>query len=183
MKKLNQLLNKLPLLIAFGAIGWAIWPKAESRDRAVDVVNNVFRGNGGQLCTVKPGSVYDGDTLRVLCDRSELKIRMCGIDAPEKDQPGGIEARDYLRSLLPDGAEVVVIPVEEDRYGRTVAEIWNDANSEQFVNGAMVLAGRAWHYEQYSGSCPNKEAIATAAQIGEKPQGEPPWDFRRKNRK
>jgi endonuclease YncB( thermonuclease family) len=103
--KLNQFLNKLPLLIAFGAIGWAIWSQgAVRRERAVDVANNVFRGNGGQLCTVKPGSVYDGDTLRVLCDRSELKIRMCGIDAPEKDQPGGIEARDYLRSLSIDNS-------------------------------------------------------------------------------
>ena len=47
---------------------------------------------------LKPGSIYDGDTLRVVRDGEELKIRLCGIDAPEIKQPLGIESRDYLRS-------------------------------------------------------------------------------------
>ena len=40
-----------------------------------------------QLWEVKADSVYDGDTFRVIKDNKELKIRMCGIDAPEKRQP------------------------------------------------------------------------------------------------
>lgn len=40
-----------------------------------------------QLWEVKAGSVYDGDTFRVIKDNKELKIRLCGIDAPEKRQP------------------------------------------------------------------------------------------------
>jgi endonuclease YncB( thermonuclease family) len=51
-----------------------------------------------QEWTVKPGSIYDGDTLRVVRGNEELKIRFCGIDAPELDQPLGIESRDYLRT-------------------------------------------------------------------------------------
>ena len=35
-----------------------------------------------QLWEVKAGSVYDGDTFRVIKDNKELKIRLCGIDAP-----------------------------------------------------------------------------------------------------
>lgn len=57
----------------------------------------------------------------------ELKIRLCGIDAPEKDQQFGIESRDHLRSLIDRGIEdgrLIVLPVEQDRYGRTVAEIF-----------------------------------------------------------
>ena len=51
---------------------------------------------------LKPGSIYDGDTLRVVKGDEELKIRFCGIDAPEvkPKQPMGIESRDYLRSLV-----------------------------------------------------------------------------------
>ncbi len=49
----------------------------------------------GQLV---PRSIYDGDTLRARRGEEELKIRFCGIDAPEKKMPMGIEARDHLRS-------------------------------------------------------------------------------------
>ncbi len=47
---------------------------------------------------LKPGSIYDGDTLRARRGEEELKIRFCGIDAPEKKMPMGIEARDHLRA-------------------------------------------------------------------------------------
>jgi endonuclease YncB( thermonuclease family) len=43
-------------------------------------------------------SVYDGDSLRLVRGNEELKIRLCGIDSPELDQPLGIESRDYLRT-------------------------------------------------------------------------------------
>jgi endonuclease YncB( thermonuclease family) len=49
---------------------------------------------------VKEGSIYDGDTLRVVRGSEEQKIRFCGIDAPEKDVPMGVESRDHLRSLV-----------------------------------------------------------------------------------
>ena len=49
---------------------------------------------------VKEGSVYDGDTLRVVKGNEEVKVRFACIDAPEAKQEGGIESRDYLRSLL-----------------------------------------------------------------------------------
>ncbi len=39
--------------------------------------------------TVKPGSIYDGDTLRLVGNNEELKVRLCGIDAPEKEMPLG----------------------------------------------------------------------------------------------
>jgi endonuclease YncB( thermonuclease family) len=56
-----------------------------------------------------PGSVYDGNTLRVTDGAKELKIRLCGIDASEKDQPMGVESREHLRSLIDhgDGSRVV----------------------------------------------------------------------------
>lgn len=44
------------------------------------------------------GSIYDGDTLRVVRGNEELKIRFCGTDSPELKQTLGVEARDYLRT-------------------------------------------------------------------------------------
>ncbi len=50
-----------------------------------------------EIYQLKPGSIYDGDTLRVQRNGEELKIRFCGTDSPEIKQPMGIEARDHLR--------------------------------------------------------------------------------------
>lgn len=75
--------------------------------------------------SLKPGSVYDGDTLRVVRDNEELKIRFCGIDATEKKMAMGVESRDHLRSLATiNNGELLLIPIEKDRYGRTVAEVY-----------------------------------------------------------
>ena len=47
-----------------------------------------------------PGSIYDGDTLRVTDGSQEIKVRLCGIDAPERDMPMGVESRDHLRNIV-----------------------------------------------------------------------------------
>lgn len=156
------------------------------------IINNILPSNpNSKYCTVKPGSIYDGDTMRVLCNGEEIKVRFCGIDAPEKKQARGIESRDYLRSLLPDNAQVIVIPIEKDRYGRLVAEIWNDAiNGENYINGNMVLAGMAWHYEKYSSNCSDRQALTTAELLAKQnnlgvhadPNSIKPWNWRKQNK-
>ena len=74
-----------------------------------------FKDNHAEAWKVKPGSIYDGDTLRLIDSERELKIRLCGIDAPELKQPLGIESRDYLRSLIAKGdGTIYVLPIEKD---------------------------------------------------------------------
>ena len=155
----------------------------------IEAINKTPTEGDSRLCQVKPGSIYDGDTLRVICDREELKIRFCGIDAPEKAQAGGIESRDHLRSLVARGSgEIVVMPIESDRYGRTVAELFIPIGNETEIhlNTQMIIDGYAWHYAQYSGNCPNylafEEAEAIAKMNGDYIQGQPPWEYR-KNQK
>ena len=126
-----------------GALGLLIWGWFHYNPPQSGVIaeagDRVTGNPPGKQCTVSPGSVYDGDTARFLCDGAEIKVRFCGIDAPEAKQPGGIEARDYLRSLLPDNAPVTIVPVENDRYGRLVAEVWrDDIEGEQNINANMV---------------------------------------------
>jgi endonuclease YncB( thermonuclease family) len=147
---------------------------------------------GGQVYRLVPGSVYDGDTLRVSDGAQELKIRLCGIDAPEKDQLMGVESRDHLRSLIDRGdGSLVVVPVEQDRYGRTVAEIFvpmSGTEEEIHVNSQMVLDGMAYHYARYSGGCPNgmllagaeDRAKAQSAGVWAKAGAVNPWDWRKR---
>ena len=140
----------------------------------------------GELWQVKEGSIYDGDTLRVIKGNEELKIRFCGIDAPEKAQTLGIESRDYLRSLVAFSKDQVYLtPIERDRYGRTVAELF-DTNGN-FLNAEMVKAGLAYHYQRYSGNCPHKQDIVVAEKTAQKSKlgvwgnnnSQPPWEWRR----
>jgi endonuclease YncB( thermonuclease family) len=148
---------------------------------------------------VVANSIYDGDTLQVKNSFQKMKIRFCGIDAPEKNQPLGIQARDYLRSLVNKGdGSIVVVPVEQDRYGRTVAELFvtpkpgsgYQAGEEIHVNSAMVMAGYAYHYTRYSGNCPNRDAIVTAENIAKQkragvwanPNAIRPWEWRKQKR-
>ena len=141
----------------------------------------------GELWQVKEGSIYDGDTLRVIRGNEELKIRFCGIDAPEKKQVLGIESRDYLRSLVAfSQGQVYITPIENDRYGRTVAELF--CINGNFLNAEMVKAGLAYHYQRYSGNCPHKQGIVIAEKTAQKSKlgvwgnnnSQPPWIWRKK---
>jgi micrococcal nuclease len=97
-------------------------------------------------------SVYDGDTIRADIDcgfgiwTANQSLRLLGIDAPELGKPGGKEARDYLRSVLPVGTEVVIRTVkdESEKYGRLLASI--SLNGED-VNLTMIQTGHAVPYD------------------------------------
>ena len=151
------------------------------------VINNPLVANF-PTCNVKPGSVYDGDTLRLNCSGQELKIRFACIDAPEKKQAGGIQARDHLRLLLTNsGNQVKVNTITTDRYGRTVAELYTPAG--ELVQLQQAKDGMVWGYEKYKKDCPSWNAIAQAQTLAQ--QGKrglwagnpiPPWEWRRSNR-
>lgn len=149
--------------------------------------------NYAQQWQVKPG-IYNGDTLRVKRGDEELEIRFCGIDAPELKQPLGIESRDYLRSLIAKGNGTIhVLPIEEDRYGRTVAELWipikPDYEQQIHLNTAMVEAGYAYHYQQYSGNCESAENLGWAEKLARDEKlgvwggnHQKPWEWRKANK-
>lgn len=155
---------------------------------AVSGAAGISSNNNGQIWTVKRAP--DGDTITAVNSLQSLKIRFCGIDAPEKSQPLGIESRNYLRNLLDKAnRQVIINKIEIDRYGRTVAEIFTRVNGvDTFINQSMVEAGFAYHYSRYSGNCPNKNAIEQAESIAKSkrlgvwsdPNLEKPWDYRKR---
>jgi endonuclease YncB( thermonuclease family) len=179
----KNLLNSLPLLLGVGAIAYSCTStnSVEIIDSKLDYVDSL------PVCDVVPGSVYDGDTIRVNCGTGETKIRFACIDAPEvkPSQSMGIESRDNLRKIL-DFAEnkVRVDAITTDRYGRTVAELWVDMG---LVQSLQAIDGMAWGYEQYKDDCKSWDAVAsseaTARSEGKGIWGTsnpiPPWKFRR----
>lgn len=134
---------------------------------------------GSLHCVVS--SIHDGDTLRAECGSERIQVRFYCLDAPELAQrPWGLESRDYLRSLIPSGADIRLRLMDTDRYGRRVAEIYKgDTN----INLEMVKAGQAAVYSPYcheSGYF-TAEALARKKRIGiwDKPGiQQTPWNYR-----
>ena len=90
--------------------------------------------------------VADGDIVTVLRGKEQVKVRLDGIDAPEKKQSFGTKSKDALAGLV-FGKTVTVQSKGTDRYGRTLGVISvGDTN----VNQKLVAGGWAWHYKQYS---------------------------------
>jgi endonuclease YncB( thermonuclease family) len=133
----------------------------------------------------KVAAVADGDTVTVLDNANVAhKIRLAGIDAPEKKMPYGLECRQALVD------EVLTKPVtvewtKHDRYQRLVGKVMVDgldANLEQLKRGC------AWHYKQYaSEQSPLDRAVYANAEIIARQAGKglwadpapvPPWEWR-----
>lgn len=123
--------------------------------------------------------VNDGDTITVLHDRQPEKIRLHGIDAPEKGQPFSERAKQFASGLA-FGRAVTIRVVDHDKYGRTVADVvLADGRS---LNRELVRAGYAWWYRRYSNDRTLAEleahARATRSGLWADPHAVPPWEWR-----
>lgn len=126
--------------------------------------------------------VDDGDSLRVIVGEREARVRLHGIDCPEKGQPFGDEARDFTRARALD-RDVTLEVVDADRYGRLLAKVHA---GDVDLNLELVAAGLAWHSTLHS----SDPALAAAQQAAQR-EGRglwadrdpiPPWTFRRQQR-
>ena len=134
-------------------------------------------------------AVADGDTITVLdADKVQHKIRLAGIDAPEKKQAFGNRSKESLSDLT-FGKAVNVETNKRDRYDREIGKVLVNG---QDVNLVQVERGMAWFYRQYQlEQSPNDrtlyEAAEDAARAGKRGlwrdvDPTPPWDFRRATR-
>jgi endonuclease YncB( thermonuclease family) len=90
--------------------------------------------------------IVDGDTIDVAHAGETVRIRLEGIDCPERDQPFAEEAR-ALTALLVEGKTVEVIAKEKDAYGRTAARVFVDGRD---LSAELLKAGLATHYRKYN---------------------------------
>ncbi len=90
--------------------------------------------------------VHDGDSIHVTPEgQGRIVIRLAGIDAPERQQRYGSDARDHLASMILN-QPVEVHCYKKDRYKRQLCIVFHD-NTD--INLAMVSAGLAWHYKKF----------------------------------
>ena len=90
--------------------------------------------------------VIDGDTLAL--DGVEPRIRLWGVDAPERDQRGAQAATDALRAVAGQGVRVSYIEIDRDRYRRIVARVFLPDGQE--INRTMIEGGTASEFCRYS---------------------------------
>ena len=133
--------------------------------------------------TGKVVGVTDGDTITVLdATQTQHKIRLDGIDTPEKGQAFGTQAKKALSDKV-FAKQVTVKYKERDRYGRIVGIVML---GNRWINHEMVAEGWAWHYKQYSSdqNLAAAEIKAREARKGLWHDGNPvpPWDWRRAQR-
>ncbi len=126
--------------------------------------------------------VTDGDTLTVIVDGLQIKVRLNGIDAPEKKQPFGNASRKALSDLV-FGQRVSIVPLGKDRWGRTIAEAFTVDGRR--VGLAMVSQGMAWHFVKYApADLPladaEKDARARKRGLWAEVEPVPPWEWRSK---
>lgn len=132
--------------------------------------------------TGKVVGISDGDTITIIenLDNGRFKIRLYGIDAPEKKQDFGQKAKQYLSSLI-FNKEVKIKFTEIDRYGRIIGKVYlNDIE----INIEMLKAGMAWHYSRYDQTSAyitaEKQARKNGIGLWSMKNPIPPWNFRRK---
>jgi len=143
--------------------------------------------------------VSDGDTITVLdSDNRQHKIRVAGIDAPEKNQAYGQRSKENLSRLV-FGKEVEVQWSKHDRHQRVVGKVMvaepgcqrPDCAKTMDAGLGQVTAGFAWWYRKYA-----KEQSAEDARAYEFAEQEartrhaglwrdavpiPPWDWRKRD--
>ena len=124
-------------------------------------------------------SVLDGDTIEVLHNQRPERIRLSGIDCPEKGQAYGKKAKQFTSTLV-YGKEVTIQVLRNDRHGRTVADVMLSDGTN--VSRELVRAGLAWWYRQYSKDeslgALEEEARQAKRGLWADPNPIPPWELR-----
>ncbi len=129
-------------------------------------------------------SVLDGDTLEVLHNQHPERIRLSGIDCPEKKQAFGQRAKQAA-SALAFGKDVTIQTHGHDKYRRTIGDVIlpNGMN----LNHELVKQGWCWWYRKYAPRDTVLEGLENEAREGRKglwadPQPVPPWEWRKRSK-
>ncbi|MBX9689988.1 MAG: thermonuclease family protein [Candidatus Obscuribacterales bacterium] len=124
--------------------------------------------------------VSDGDTITVSVDGVSRKVRLSGIDCPEKSQAYGQQAKAFTASKS-FSKNVKVIASGHDRYKRTLGEVL--LGDGQSLNKLLLQNGYAWWYERFSSDQEKRllelEARKKKRGLWKDPKAAAPWDYRK----
>jgi micrococcal nuclease len=149
------------------------------------LINNILSEtttqDKGRYVMGKVTRIADGDTFTMIFDNGfEVRVRLLGIDSPERRQAFSNRAKQTLSDLIYN-KEVKVYYESKDRYGRVLGDIYID---DLNINQEMVRRGMAWHFIRYSDdetlAALEKEARKNKIGLWVDPNPVAPWEFRRK---
>lgn len=200
----RQLLRVGAILLALSLWQWYDQGEVDWHQRALALIGDRERNSGLQVATRQvealgsererpPGHfdlsgrvvrVADGDTLSLLdASNQQHRLRLYGIDAPEREQPHGERAAKALAQRVAN-RHIDAVIVDTDDYGRKVATVYLDGEN---LNLWLVEQGHAWWYRYHARHEHRLEAAEQTARSGERGlwagnQPEAPWDWRRSQR-
>ena len=125
--------------------------------------------------------ILEGDTIEVLHKKRAERIRLIGIDCPEKRQPFGEKAKHAATSLV-FGKDVSIQTHGKDKHRRTLAEVLlSDGTS---LNQALVAGGWCWWYPKYAINNSELKRLESQARLRKRglwtdPYPVPPWEWRK----
>ncbi len=125
--------------------------------------------------------IIDGDTFDLLVETTTYRIRLAGIDAPEKKQDFANASKEMLGTLCKNQTLTVVV-TDVDRNKRKIAEVYTQ--QKIWINKELISKGMAWHFKKYSSSkeLAATELLARKQKVGLWSLKNPvaPWDWRKK---
>jgi micrococcal nuclease len=129
--------------------------------------------------------VLEGSTIEVVRLGKVERIRLHGLDCPEKGQPYGDDVKEAISALV-FAMEVTVEPYGKDKYGRIMADVLLADGTN--VNHALVKEGRCWWSRKSTPDNAELEQLELEAReakkgLWEDPEPIPPWEFRKIQRR
>jgi micrococcal nuclease len=129
-------------------------------------------------------AIKDGDTFEVLYEGQAERVRLAEVDCPESAQPYGKKAKQFASDLCFGKTVTVASGGKRDRYGRVVGIVTTQDGIN--VNEALVKAGYAWHYKDYSDNDQigiyEEEARLKGLGLWADGKPTPPWEWRKNSR-
>lgn len=133
---------------------------------------------------IKVEKVIDGDTINAKYNNFPIKIRLYGIDAPEKTQAYGEESKKELEKILARNTDILFELLDNDRYNRKVGII--HLGKGESVQIKLIQSGSAWINAKYC-TIPlcsywtDLEKIAKQEKQGlwKENNSVPPWEWRK----
>jgi micrococcal nuclease len=130
--------------------------------------------------TGKAVKIIDGDTFDLLSNGTVYRIRLNGIDCPERGQPYYQQAKNVLGNACFQ-LQVTVKYSSKDRNGRLLGDVYVNG---KYVNLMLVQQGYAWHFKKYSkdAQLARAETTARTAKLGlwKEENAIAPWEWRKR---
>ena len=126
-------------------------------------------------------AIYDGDTITVLLEnKTSKKLRLAEVDCPERGQPFGKNAKQFISDQI-FGKQITFVETDIDRYGRSIAKVYYD--NQKYLSSELIKSGLGWWYFYYSKdkSLGKLEEEARQNKIGlwQDKNAIAPWEFRK----